>query len=266
MVYSRQATGARIASQKFVDSVACAMEFLKKPLTCDTSRALQVVFFCFCMLGLMTLAFPIPWALAQGGTFRAPIPKPAPKPVQKAPAQQPTSEGKNPEKKVTIDYEYEMKRLNTLIRLDAKNADAVYNRACLYEQRGDLEMAEKDYTRVIQIDKQYKDAYYNRGLVYLKTKKYNEAVKDFSEVIKLDPRAADAYCNRGNANLRLGKTDLALQDYDTAIKAKPDDGDLYYNRALLHLARGAKSKAIEDFKKAADRGHPKAKEYLQKNR
>jgi tetratricopeptide (TPR) repeat protein len=266
MVYSRQATGASVARQKFFDSLTCAAEFLKKLLTCDTSRTVQVVFFCFCMLGLVTLAVPLSWALAQGGTFRAPIPKPAPKPVQKAPARQPTSEGKKAEKEVAIDYDYEMKRLNTLIGLDARNADALYNRACLYEQRGQLEMAEKDYTRVIQIDKQYKDAFYNRGLVYLKTKKYDEAVKDFSEVIKLDPRAVDAYCNRGNANLRLGKMDLALQDYDTAIKAKPDDGDLYYNRALLHLARGAKSKAIEDFKKAADRGHPKAKEYLQKNR
>jgi tetratricopeptide (TPR) repeat protein len=266
MAYIRQGTGASIVPQKFVDSVASAAESLKKALTCETSRALHVVFFCFCILGLMTLAIPIPWALAQGSTFRAPIPKPAPKPVQKAAARQPASEGKEPEKTMATDYESEMKRLNDLIRLDARNADAFYNRACLYEQRGQLEMAEKDYTRVIQIDKQYKDAYYNRGLVYLKTKKYNEAVKDFSEVIKLEPRAADAYCNRGNANLRLGKTDLALQDYDTAIKAKPDDGDLYYNRALLHLARGAKSKAIEDFKKAADRGHPKAKEYLQKNR
>jgi tetratricopeptide (TPR) repeat protein len=266
MVYSRQATAASIAPQKFVDSLICAAEFLKKLLTCDSSRAVQVVFFGFYMLGLMTLAVPPPWALAQGGTFRAPIPKPAPKPVQKAPARQPTSEGKKPEKDAAIDYNYEMKRLNALIRLDSSNADALYNRACLYEQRGQLEMAEKDYTRVIQIDKQYKDAFYNRGLVYLKTKKYNEAIKDFSEVIKLDPRAADAYCNRGNANLRLGKMDLALQDYDTAIKAKPDDGDLYYNRALLHLASGVKSKAMEDFKKAAARGHPKAKEYLQKNR
>jgi tetratricopeptide (TPR) repeat protein len=266
MVYSRQATGPSIAPQEFVDSLARAAEFLEKLLTYDTRRTVQAVFFCFCMLWLARIAVPLPWALAQGGTFRAPIPKPAPRSVQKAPARQPATEGKKPEKEVAIDYEYEMKRLNNLIRLDARNADALYNRACLYEQRGQLEMAEKDYTRVIQIDKRYKDAFFNRGLVYLKTKKYDAAVKDFSEVIKLDPKAADAYCNRGNANLRLGNMDLALQDYDAAIKAKPDDGDLYYNRALLHLARGAKSKAVEDFKKAADKGHPKAREYLQKNR
>jgi tetratricopeptide (TPR) repeat protein len=261
MVYSGQAKSAIIAPQRFADSAACGLESLNKPLTCDTSRALLVLFSRLCMLGLLTLAVPTPWASAQGQTFRAPIPKPA----HSAAAQQPTLKGKKPEK-VTIDYDSEIKKLNTLIRVDAGNADALYNRACLYEQRGQLDMAEKDYTRVIQIDKHYKDAYYNRGLAYLKTKKYDQAVKDFSEVIRLEPSAADAYCNRGNANLHLGKIDLALQDYDTAIQAKPDDGDLYYNRALVYLAKGEKSKAMEDFKKAADRGDLKAKEYLRKNR
>jgi tetratricopeptide (TPR) repeat protein len=234
----------------------------KKMLRRDARRRLLVVFVCSCMLGLMTQVPTIPWALAQGRTFRAPIPKPA----QKAPAHESTSEGNQPEKQVTVDYEHEINRLNVLLKSDEKNTDALYNRAWLYERMGQLEMAEKDYTRVIQIDRQYKDAYYNRGVVYLKMKKYGEAVKDFSEVIGLQPGAVDAYCNRGNANLRLGKMDLALQDYDTAIKAKPDDGDLYFNRALVYLAKGAKSKAIEDFKKAAGRGHPEAKEYLKKYR
>ena len=241
------------------------------------SLGLQVLSFLFA-LGLMTSLSFLPLARAQAQTFKAPIPKAPPRPQQqavekdekKAATQRAAPQSTPMEKKLgmqgALDYEYEMKRLSGLINVNGKDTDALYNRAWLYESRGNLGLAEKDYSRVIEIDKEYKDTYYNRGLLYLKMRKYPEAIRDFSDVIKLEPGSADAYCNRGNAHFLLGKPDLALQDYDAAIKAKPNDGDLYYNRGLVHLAKGAKATAMEDFKKAAGMGHPKAKEHLQKSR
>jgi tetratricopeptide (TPR) repeat protein len=93
-------------------------------------------------------------------------------------------------------------------------------------------------------------------------KKYEEAIKDFTEVLKLDPNAADALCNRGSAQLQLGRIDLALADFDSGLKIKAGDPDLLYNRGLAFLAKGNKPKATEDFNKAAQAGHPKAKEQL----
>jgi tetratricopeptide (TPR) repeat protein len=233
-----------------------------------------------CGLGLVTCAPPLPSALAAGETFKAPIPKPAGQPSQQPPQKvAPASQavalpqgGKKPEKPEALNFEVELKRLNALINLQDHNAEALFNRAWLYQSRGDLArddlarddlgMAEKDYSRVITIEKQNKDAYYNRGLVYTKMNKHAEAVRDFSEVVRLDPGAADAYCNRGNAYMRLGKADLAVKDYDAAIKAKPNDADLYFNRGLAHLSTGAKTKAMEDFKSASGMGHPNANKYL----
>jgi tetratricopeptide (TPR) repeat protein len=188
--------------------------------------------------------------------------KPGAKMTPKSPSKPLTADKAALKMKEDQEYAMEMKRLNNLIKMDKQNANAFYNRGWLYEIKGDLEKAERDYTKAIGVNKRHKDAYYNRGLVYIRMKKYEEAIKDFTEAIKLKPSAVDAYCNRGNANFELGKKDLALEDYDAALKIDPEDGDLYYNRAAIHQANGDESKAELDLKKAAELGHSKAKQYL----
>jgi tetratricopeptide (TPR) repeat protein len=198
----------------------------------------------------------------QGGTYKAPIPRrsinPAPSPVKMAPPSSRVNKPAGP------DYESEMKKLNSLLAADDKNANAFYNRGWLYEAKGDLRMAEKDYTRAIELDGKDKDAYFNRGMLFVKEKKFGEAVDDFSSVIKLDPASADAYCNRGNAYLQLNRTDQAIQDYNAALKIKSDDADILCNRGIAYLAKGNKPLALKDFRKAAAAGHAKAREYLKR--
>ena len=190
------------------------------------------------------------------------IKKPDPKTTPKPPSQPLTEDRTTLKMKENQEYEMEMKRLNNLIEMDKENAHAFYNRGWLYEIKGDLEKAEKDYTKAIGVHKRHKDAYYNRGLIYIRMKKYEQAITDFTEAIKLTPRSVDAYCNRGNANFELGKKDLALEDYNAALQIDPDDADLYFNRAAIHNANGEESKATLDLKKAAELGHNKARQSL----
>jgi tetratricopeptide (TPR) repeat protein len=218
------------------------------------------------MTSLMILVFALSgflsFAWGQGETYKAPIPKPS---GQQPPAKEPDKSAAPaaPAKKAdTLDFEFELKKMNSLISVNNRNADAFFNRGWLYEYKGDLQLAEKDYSKAIELDKKNKDAYYNRGLLYAKMKKYEEATKDFSEVVKLDPNAADALCNRGSAQLQMGRIDLALADFDAGLKMKPGDPDLLYNRGLAFLAKGNKAKAMEDFNKAAQAGHPKAKDQV----
>ena len=202
-------------------------------------------------------------------TAKKPVQKTPPKPVTQKPKPAATtataSKQTKPAPKKPLDSEMEMKltSLNNLIKLDKTNADAYYNRGWVYVYKGDLNKAEKDYSKAIENKKRNEDAYYNRGLVYIKMKKYQQAINDFSEVIKLKPKAVDAYCNRGNANFQLGKADLALKDYNAALKIDPKDADLYFNRGVVYLAKGQKNKSQADFKKAAQLGHKKAEKYLE---
>ena len=230
----------------------CAVGFSGRSWKLMTSVTIVV----FAFSGFLSLAW------SQGESFKAPIPKPS---IQQPPAKEAekSAAAASPAKKGdTLDFESELTKINSLISANDRNADAFFNRGWLYEHKGNLQLAEKDYSRAIELDRKNKDAYYNRGLLYAKMKKYAEAIKDFSEVVKLDPGAADALCNRGSAQLQLGRTDLALTDFDAGLKAKPGDPDLLYNRGLAFVAKGNKSKAMEDFNKAAQAGHPKAKDPL----
>jgi len=230
----------------------CSVPFSKR----SRKRVTSLVIAVFVLSGFLSFAW------GQSGTYKAPIPKPS---GQQAPAKAPEKSvaPAAPAKKTdSIDFEFELKKLNSLLSVSDKNSDAYFNRGWLYDYKGDLPLAEKDYSRAIELDKKNKDAYYNRGLLYTKMKKYQEAIKDFSEVLKLDPNAMDALCNRGSAQLQMGRIDPALADFDAGLKIKPEDPDLLYNRGLAFLAKGNKAKATEDFNKAAQAGHPKAKDQV----
>ncbi len=162
----------------------------------------------------------------------------------------------------TKDYGIEIRELDELIRQDRQNAELYYSRGCLYERKGDLNKARKDFTKSIDINNRVSDAYYNRGLVFVKTKKYALAIKDFDKAIELDSQSVDAYCNRGNANYQLGKSNLAIRDYNEGLKINPDDADLYYNRGVVNLSKGMRKEAKADFKKADMLGHKLASEMI----
>lgn len=200
-------------------------------------------------------------AWSQGQTYKAPIPKPSSRPPDQPTGAKPfaPAEAANP---APGNYESELKRLNSLIAANDRNADAYYNRGWFHEHQGNLQMAEKDYTKAITLNRAHKEAYYNRGLIFVKKGKYEEAIRDFTEVLSLDPRSADAFCNRGNAYLQVGKPALSIKDYHDALRIRPDDPDILCNRGIAYYETGDRPRAMDDFKKAAAAGHTKAREHL----
>lgn len=207
----------------------------------------------------LVIAF-VPAARSQGKTLKMPIEKPAP-PTSSSPAEKkeaaasPVRTGSYS----NVDFELEMKKIDTLIQINDKNPEAYFNRAWLFELKGDAQKALQDYTKAIELDKGMTDAFYNRGLLFARMKRYEEALKDFSEVIRLEPSNADGFCNRGSIHFQMGKTDLALNDYTAGLKAKASDADLLYNRALVYLAKGDKSAANEDLKNSAQLFHDRTR-------
>jgi tetratricopeptide (TPR) repeat protein len=190
--------------------------------------------------------FPIKPAPQQPAPKPAEKKDPSPSQVQAAPAS-------------TLDPEMELKKVEALIGVNDKNADAYFTRACLFELKGDNQRAAADYSRAIELDKGMKDALYNRGLLFARMKRFEEALKDLSELIRLDPSAPDALCNRGSVYFQTGKMDLALADYNAGLKIAPGDPDLLYNRALVYLAKGDKEAATQDLRKSAGLQHDKTR-------
>jgi tetratricopeptide (TPR) repeat protein len=225
------------------------------------------------MAAFLLFSFPLlpQDARGQGKTDRIPIQKPSGQPAYKATEKKEVKEAPKPQSPtpavpqvpaipaVAVDFELEMKKLESLLSLNDKNADAYFNRGWLYEYKGDLPRAVQDYTKAIELDAKMKDAYFNRGLLLARMKKFEEALKDLSEVIKMEPASPDAICNRGSVYFQMGKLDFALADYEAGLKINPNDADLRYNRALVYLAQGNKAAASEDLKKAAQVFHDKTR-------
>ena len=72
----------------------------------------------------------------------------------------------------------ELKKTNILLKNGFETADIYYNRGWIYAEKGNYDLAKKDYTYAIELDNSHMDAYFNRGQLYLKEKKYKLSNED----------------------------------------------------------------------------------------
>jgi hypothetical protein len=60
----------------------------------------------------------------------------------------------------------------------------------------------------------------------------------------------------------MDKFKQAIAEYTREIELHPDDANAYYNRGVAKVMTGDKKGAYIDWQKAAEGGHPKAKELI----
>ena len=124
------------------------------------------------------------------------------------------------------------------------------NRGIDYGEKGEHDLAIKDFTKAIELKPDYAIAYNNRGAVYRDKGEHDQAIEDCSKAIQLKPDYAEPYSNRGAAYRNKGNYDRAIKDYDTAIKLKPSFVEAYYNRGLAYHEKSELDLAIKDYNKA----------------
>ena len=124
------------------------------------------------------------------------------------------------------------------------------NRGIAYGEKGEFDLAIKDFNKAIELKSDYAFAYNNRGAVYRDKGEYDQAIEDCNEAIRLKPDYAEPYSNRGAAYRNKGDYDRAIKDYDMAIKLKPNFVQAYYNRGLACHEKGDFDLAINDYGKA----------------
>ena len=124
------------------------------------------------------------------------------------------------------------------------------NRGIDYGEKGEYDLAIKDFTKAIDLKPEYAIAYNNRGAVYRNKGEYDQAIEDCSKAIQLKPDYAEPYSNRGAAYRNKGDYERAIKDYNMAIKLKPDFVQAYYNRGLAYHEKCEFDLAIKDYNKA----------------
>lgn len=108
--------------------------------------------------------------------------------------------------------------LNTAIRLEPNNTNALYALAMYYQDNGKWGQAETLYKKILDINANHKDAWHNRGYIALTEEhKYNVACQYFSRAIQCDSSFVEAWVNRGYAFELQGNKKQAKADYQSAL-------------------------------------------------
>lgn len=137
-----------------------------------------------------------------------------------------------------------------------------YNRAVLFEKKGDMDAAIADYDEAIRLDHDDAKAYCNRGLIRAERDMLEEALEDFEKAVSLAPSDFHSVCNRGNVYIALGRHEEAIDDFTKAIMLKPGEAYLYCNRGVSYYQLGRKDRALEDFRKSMDMGSELAERFI----
>ncbi len=155
------------------------------------------------------------------------------------------------------DYDEAVRLLSEAIRLDPGMKEAYYDRADIYWEEAEYDLAIADYRTLVGLDPAEAAAlHYNLGLLYLQRAEeqerpadYDLAIEEFNRAIEADPDYADAYFERGNAYLDKEDYDQALADYNRVLQIDTGYADAYYNRGWVFGLQEEWESAIAEYSK-----------------
>ncbi len=138
------------------------------------------------------------------------------------------------------------------IDLDAKNADAYWNRALAYESIKQYQLAIDDYSRTIPFYRKdlhnLSKLYKNRGGLKYELKLFKDAIIDDSVAVTINKKNGGAYWNLGIVYNELREYKKAIDNYKTAVLYEDDKVEvakLYNNMASNYKMLNQYPAAIE---------------------
>jgi|GEM_PF-2173804 len=146
--------------------------------------------------------------------------------------------------KALLDFE-------TVLRIDAKNPQALVGRGTVLAREKNYDGAIRDFKAAIAVDPKLGKspelamAYLGRGEDRLKSDPV-AAEADASEAIKLNDKSFNAWLLKGTAKLEQNKFEESLPDFDKAIELNDKDARGWSRRGLVYLLLEKYEKAIYD--------------------
>ncbi len=132
----------------------------------------------------------------------------------------------------------------------ATASTACQNRGNLFNRRGEIDKALRDYEQAIRLNPRNAGAYTNRGVVLAQKGDHDDAIKDFNAALQLEPTLFKAIYNRGLSYRDLGDPENAERDFDATIKLSPNFALVHVNRAALYAQQKKFAQAAADYKAA----------------
>ena len=131
-----------------------------------------------------------------------------------------------------IPYDRAIDYFTNEIRANPADTSAYLNRALIWLDKNEVNIALADYREVIRLEPGGESGWVGRGMAYAAKKDYDRAIADYGEAIRLDPNFALAYDKRGYAWRSKKEYDQAIADFTEAIRLDPKDEFAYIGRGL----------------------------------
>ena len=117
-------------------------------------------------------------------------------------------------------------------------AEILINSGACYLLTGNKEKALENLTKGLALNPKNENGYANRALIYINANQYELAIKDFDSYLDILPEKTNMYYERGICKYKLGKFKEGLADIDIAI-SKGDTRPLFYlGKAQIYKAMG----------------------------
>jgi len=128
-----------------------------------------------------------------------------------------------------------------------KGEPEIYNSlGQLFEFKGDVLRAEKNFRRAVTLRPDYLPALNNLGRLYRKSGRAKDAEHVFKKVAKLRPEDAENYLNLGALYSDMGKGFLAAKYYRKAIRLRPDYPELHLLLSGVYREMGRRQEARQE--------------------
>jgi len=197
------------------------------------------------------------------------------------------------------DTDKSIKMTNAILRLDASQAEAYFNKGLAYAFAGDtlkaistfqtateqnpdyydafiqlgllcagkkMKLAESYYQNALRIRPESVEAIYGLGMYYQNADEYEEAKSTYRSLIGIDVQFKDAYYNVGYIYFQQDSLKKALNYFDMAANVDVGFARAYYMRGLTYEAMSDTSNAIKDYNRtlSLDNGFEMARKGLER--
>lgn len=141
--------------------------------------------------------------------------------------------------------------LQSVLRDDSDNVEAIYWTGLAYEGLGDPQKTEFYLRKAISVNPEYADALNALGYFFAENgTNLDEAVDLIKKALKKSPRQAGYIDSLGWAYFKQGKLDEALEQLETAIRLMPQSAEIQDHLGDAYMKKGLKDKAIAAWQRA----------------
>ena len=141
-------------------------------------------------------------------------------------------------------------RYAEVLRVDPRNADALYYLAMMSCQEGRFAEGEKQARESLTCDPRHVRARVLLGRALAALGKTNDALASFDNAIADAPELAEAHGHRGDVLNELGRNAEAVESYDRALALVPGAAADWFNRGVALDALDRQDEAISSFDRA----------------